>query len=106
MVKMTKLHWGCTANEAASSRQKACPWCRRHVCRSKAGVVLSICFQYDVMAAFLCVIFPSGHSLGRSFTMIFLKIADEVESYLPLFAIKNQRDRSVTSANTADRVFE
>ena len=50
--------------------------------------------------------FSPGHSHGRNFAPIFFKIGGEVESCLPLFAIENQRDRSVTSANMADRVLE
>ena len=50
--------------------------------------------------------FSLGHSHGRNFAPIFFKIGGEVESCLPLFAIENQRDRLVTSANMADRVFE
>ena len=50
--------------------------------------------------------FSLGHSHSRNFAPIFFKIGGEVESCLPLFAIENQRDRSVTSANMADRVLE
>ena len=37
---------------------------------------------------------------------LLFKIADEVESCLPLFAIENQLDRLVTSDNMVDLVFE
>ena len=50
--------------------------------------------------------FSLGHSHSRNFAPIFFKIGGEVESCLPLFAIENQRDRLVTSANMADRVWE
>ena len=57
----------------------------------------------DVMAA-IFALFLLGHSHSRNFAPIFFKIGGEVESCLPLFAIENQRDRLVTSANMADRV--
>ena len=50
--------------------------------------------------------FSSGHSHGRSFTLIFFKISDEIENYLPLFAFENPRYRLVTSTNMADGAFE
>ena len=49
--------------------------------------------------------FSPGHSHGRNFALIFFRIADKVESCLPVFVIENQLDRLATSANMADRVF-
>merc|ERR1711963_415204 len=50
--------------------------------------------------------FSLGHSHGRKFCPIFFKIEHKIESCFPLFAIENQQDRLVTSANIANRVFE
>ena len=51
--------------------------------------------------------FSPGHSHAVAiFVQFTSKIAGEVESCLPLFAIENQRGRLVTSANMADRVLE
>ena len=41
---------------------------------------------------------------GRNFASIFVKIADETESCLLLFAIENQLNWLITSANMADCV--
>ena len=48
--------------------------------------------------------FSFRHSHGRNFAPIFLKIADEVESCLPLFTIENQQDQLVTSGDRENRV--
>jgi len=41
--------------------------------------------------------FQFGHSHGRNFASIFFKIEHKVQSCLPMFAIENQQNRSVTS---------
>ena len=53
---------------------------------------------------FVC--FSFGHSHGRNFASIFFKIEHKVQSCLPMFAIENQQNRSVTSGNIENRVFE
>ena len=55
---------------------------------------------HDVMAA----IFSSLHTHGRNFALIFFTIADKVETCLLLFAIENQLNRLVTSANMVNLV--
>ena len=49
--------------------------------------------------------FSMRHSHGRIFCSIFFKFCHKVPRCLPVFAIENQQNRSVTSANMADRVF-
>ena len=55
----------------------------------------------DVMAA----IFFFVHTHGRNFDLIFFKIAGKIGTFL-LFAIENQPNRLLTSANMADLVSE
>ena len=50
--------------------------------------------------------FSFRHSHGRNFAPIFFKIEHKVQSCLPMFAIENQQNRSVTSGNIENRVFE
>ena len=53
-------------------------------------------------------IFSMRHSHGPSYAAasIIFKIAEKVESCLPLFANENQLDLLVTSANVTDHVYE
>ena len=53
---------------------------------------------------FVC--FSFRHSHGRNFAPIFFKIEHKVQSCLPMFAIENQQNRSVTSGNIENRVFK
>jgi len=54
------------------------------------------------MAAILY--FSMLHSHSRNFVPIFFKIKSKVQRCLPVFAIENQQNRMITSANISDRV--
>ena len=65
-------------SKASSSRPKACLWFCMHFYRPKVVVVLTVCFEDDVMVAILPFFSPK-HSHGRNFALIFFKIADQIE---------------------------
>ena len=56
------------------------------------------------MAAIL--LFFRGHAHDRNFVLMFFQIADKLENYLLLFAVKNQENRSITFVYIADCNFE
>ena len=50
--------------------------------------------------------FTPGHSHGRNYALIFFKIADKVKNCVPVFAIKNDKNRCITLIKMTNRVFE
>ena len=105
-VEMSKLYRG-AANRAQRAKQV---YKRQRSAHGASGTFagrrpqLFGQFVFGITPWRLFCTFSSGHSHGRNFALILFKIADEVESYILLIAIENQRDWSVTSANMADRV--
>ena len=74
------------------------------ICQWHFSPILKIQNGWRHGGHFVC--FSMRHSHGRNFAPIFFKIEHKVQSCLPMFAIENQQNRSVTSGNMENRVFQ
>ena len=98
VISTAQTEWPILMKLSTNDLEDICQWFYNGFEISKSKTIITLWRPF-------CT-FSFRHSLGRNFALIFFKVWQKVQNYLSMYAIENQQNWSVISANMADSIFE